>query len=877
MRPTKLFLLLLVTLTACSERASQQLVTGKWLERQAPYFPKRLPAQVAPTSAPAAQCKRDLFTVEGLRAEAQHYEALLEGGERPRGSWKHLQFADIPVAQARFLRTLGEQYGDLNHPENYDFSACRDVPCIVNTVYGANADIEGWVTYIWWLRMGSLISFKNKINDGTIVSGYTSTPREYVGTYNGIAYPLDHYLFDKDELYALWRIAEFMPAQYRALTNLKEVQRIPRGSLFMDVAGLPSRRGACGLAWSSGTILLQDGCLSFERPNLDRGDIYHSIPHEMSHMVDYLRSSDQGLFYFSREPFWINEGKWTLAEHLDTATGTVVQQWQTTLPPENFISGYARTNPMEHFADTLSYYRYNGAASSEKVPATTYNWVKSNIYEEQEFTVPGMYAYLRKFEEQDLTPRVFSAAMACFNDSSTFTSGPALAASAFSLATEDNLRRCLWQKRSELLSGVVEDVKLNDVDGCEMLRTPERVTGFRAEMDRWVQAQFAEHIQKALEDQHYFEQLAGFYQEMERASLPVQIYTDCYGESDERACYQQKIRDYLDRSVADSVANAQRLRIDLAKRFTDTFPFDLVRSQTLKTFQDFIAAQGTGLQDAGLALWNECKEGEVSNAQAPVSGPFSVGQGWMVSSQFNCLNSKIEERLTQVVSGMSLHGEQVSSEKEQRILRDVSRSSFVAELNSQYQAAREEELQQLQQATGGVVGIKARLMANFAWARPFSTSYSQQCREQALSSVAMNYHYLSLEQIRAQGQTACDQVLASPEWQTYLRAHPEFSVDFHVSRYVQGVRDWARAKSQACDRQYPARGYIAKLRKRGVRGRCFDSDWLAVSARLLAQAQTEYHFQLPPDAYNRMREEGNRVYRQVKGDLLGEVIPDIGI
>lgn len=845
------------------------VVTGSWFSHQLKNRQTRLPAQVSLETA-TPECKSDLFTVEELKREASFYEASLEGKTKLTGLWKHLNLEELPLAQARFFKALGNNFGDLNNPDGLDISMCQDAPCVINKVYNSTSEIEGWAIYLWWLKMGNIISFKNQIYKNSF---FDSTPN-IPGRYNGARYSLQDYLFSKDELYAFWKMSHYLPTQYKILTNLYEIQRIPRGATFEGKSAM-----ICGLAWGSGFVLLQDGCLQFDAGSkLERGSIYHLVQHEFSHIVDNFRSGkpEQYLYYSVNDP-WKSEGLWTEQEYLNTTTGATEKKWVSTLPGDKFVTSYAQINPLEHFAETLAFYRYNGEHTKKTIPPSTYDIVKKTIYDQSEYTPDGMQVYLQQQIERDLTSQIFEAAMNCYQMEQTENAGNALGVNELPTALSLAKRQCLYSKREELVEKSLAEVKLNTADGCSYLRTNDRVMQFKNGVRGWIGEQFKSHIEKALEDEKYFEQLGQFYRELASGIVPVQLMTECYREGDEKACYSQKIKDYIGQIVIDATTDKERLSADLERRFLESYKFEIVRAEMLKSYQDFVGTQLNLITESAAELWSHCLSGDVSNSQPPASGLFSVGTGWMVSSQYNCLNQEIGRSLEESVSQMSFNEEQVSSDKEKQILKDIASVSYLSELQSLFAAAKQVEFQELAQTAGTVESLRDYLLSDLSWIKAFESNVPQMCLVKAVSLFPSELRYHSRSELESLVKPACDAVRASSELREYEQKHPELKEEFHVQSYLKEVERFSKERASMCEEKHPAKGFFSKLRNRGRRSDCFNEGWEAKNSELMSKSQDSYGLRLSTASLERMDREGKKIRKRIKSDLMGEIIPDIGI
>src|SRR5690606_12112734 len=151
-------LLILGVVASCSRKQPESLLT-KWSHKVAKE--SSFDRVIASSSLKQQQCFKDIFDVQTLKKEVAELEKKYAGGEKVSGTWKHLDLSSLPIPQANFLKTYGDKIGDLKNPESIDYSGCEDVPCIYNRIYKKDNHVAGYVHYLWYLKLGNMLSADN--------------------------------------------------------------------------------------------------------------------------------------------------------------------------------------------------------------------------------------------------------------------------------------------------------------------------------------------------------------------------------------------------------------------------------------------------------------------------------------------------------------------------------------------------------------------------------------------------------------------------------------------------------------------------------------------------------------------------------------------
>lgn len=825
----------LALLAGCGPSKPSKVVTGAWLEGRQRFVPNR---QLASNTNP--KCRSELFTVDEVRREAQFYENQLSSQRRLTGRWRHLELSKLPVPQARFLTALGDNFGDLNLPERADVRSCQDAVCVVNAVYQSQDGLEGWVTYLWYLKMGNILTFKNHVY----------SQKERAGMYNGKAYPLKDYLYSRDELYAFWKMSHSLSTPFKTLPKLREIQRVPRTALFEGMSAT-----TCGLAWSNGYVQLNDGCLSFWGPGLERGFIYEGTTHELAHQIDYHFGETRAnrAQYYSQVGRWKEEGKWELREYFSAAENRTVREWVSGLKDEEFVRSYARTSPAEHFADTAAYFRHDGDTTKKKVPANIYAHLQSEVFEKQEYTSGGL---LLQFE-RDVVPLfsqdLFKLALDCEQNPGSGLQTAPLAADSFPFSVSESVRRCLAAGLRTAVDQALVEAKLNHVDGCKVLDNNTHAQSFRFGIQTRLTDQIVEHVKVARANLEHYKLLSAFYKDLESRAAPLQLATGCYGDRDEASCYESALSAHIDELLPRDLATGERMREDLRRMYLDANRFEVVQAEVRKVHLDFLRSQSAVIVSEARDLWDECLARGPENRETPQAGLFSVGQGFMVSGQFNCLNRKIPESVRRSITEMAFEGFAVTDAQESKLLYDLAVPSFVLELTRLYEAATLDELNRvLDVMTAERETIRRKLSADFSWAQELGRSIEASCIRMVFAELPRDLRYHEPRGVYNQfvGRLCVD-VLRSADFKNWLQ-EKRSSVEADVLRsFLEQYRVEANLRADQCIAKYPMSNAALRLLHKRKRDACYLDRWAEVESKAFEVAQAPYreHFSFTAGAF----------------------------
>ncbi len=807
MKRSNLFWVALLMLGACTKKSPELLIT-LWDKKAAPSERTLLRTLASSQN----QCMKDVFTVETLKAEVRELERRFTRGRPVSGRWKHIDLSTLPVAQGNFLKSFGRELGDLTNPQAIDFSSCTDVPCVFNRIYGKGDEVNGYVHYIWYLKFGHLLAADNKVPMQTSMSA---------GEFNGKAIPFSNYLFDEKELYAFWRLSYMLKAPHTTLRYLTQIQRIPRGELFEG-----ANAGACGLAYSSGFITLTDGCLTFDSYSQDNGWIYQAITHELSHQVDMEegRGSISG-FRSSRQDYVSLSGL-AMTEYVDAA-GKPQRGWQLA-PGAKVVSDYAKTNPTENFAESVAVFRIDGARAKEGLSNDHYGFVSRSYYQNREFTVPALMSSWIQENASEISEAVLKAVADCARPGASGRS-QYFRRGDFSTNVTANVLGCISERASQISAELRAKVAITTAQGCDTLATGGNRDSWNALVKDHLKTSFERHLVQGKEDPQYLGRLQEFMQDINNPTLARTAYLTCYQSPNESSCYAEELhKRTLERLGPLGLPEVEAQ--ELLRMYTNAHPYETIREDTVKLYQTFVQDNLEQIRVSAGESWNSCLAISHSDTASPTGRAFTVGDGYLISSFFNCLNAALPEAVLTTIRAFRVDERRVESASEEKFLTAEVRPHFVRIWRQLYDDAKVIEIQTaaqfLQQDQGET---RRKLLADLSWVKNVVDSQQilNDCKVQGFKVIGMTLLYNLPATVFGQfiEGVACHNIVSAGEFGAWLDSSQGQLRERAVANLDGLMLEYGHRIADECLRQFPNTNIINRLINRRSRDACFLSRW----------------------------------------------------
>ena len=761
---------------------------------------------------PFDKCLKDIFSVDILKAEIKELEKKQASGTKVTGKWKHFNLEDLPIPQANFLKTFGNSLGDLNNSDAFDYSTCNDVPCVFNKIYGQPESVAGYVHYLWYLKMGNYLAANNDVYGGSY--------REIVpGIYNGKPFTVSAYLWSEDELYGFWRLMRMMNAPHTELHSLTVIQRVPRGESF----GFKSSM-TCGLAWSHGIVTLQDGCLGVGTDEYP-GSFYESVLHELSHQVDYHEGSKLKKSYRSDSQDYLDISNFFLKEYKDES-GKTVRQWEHK-PGIKLVSDYAGTSPAENFAETIAFFRVDGSLTKENISNEHWEFTSKNYFSDKHFQKSELIQGWLLRQNSLLSQLAFEAVGNCSKVDQGFAS-TYFVGTDFESPLLPSMLNCLGAKAFEISREVQSKIKVSDPDGCRVLtdynKTEEWDPGFKSELLSLMN----KYLKELQADKNYFAKVQAFHDEIPNRTIANNAFLACSETENEERCYQQGMLKLVLEKIAPLNLPATHAN-DLAHLYAENHSIADTRQYLVGYYKSFVVSHKSQIDTEASEVWAKCEALPLSDEAAPSGMYFTIGDGYMISSIFNCLNSDFPDTSKTIVRNLAVGEIKVQHPKEEQILTQEVVPELQKSLLAIYLKKRDQEKSLAVEYVENDKGsLRKQLLSNFVWVKDVlnANNLNKDCQKLALSKVSFSLSY-QLRSIAFGGlvQESCKDVQLAPEYNSWLEESKSVFASKSVSGLEKRIVELATAQAKTCVSQYPIDSSLNRVKFKKERDACLLGEW----------------------------------------------------
>lgn len=868
MKNNKLFFLVLIAFAGCSKKVPHTLAE-RWEKKHKPSEISFLQRKLASSSQNA--CMKDAFTSDVLKEEVIELENKYPKSQSISGSWKHLDLSTLPVPQANFLKQFGNKIGDLGNADSIDYSSCQDVPCIINKVYGTPDSVAGYVHYIWFLRTNQYLAANNLVprekelpNSSRVDPEGSKAP----GEYNGKQFPMESFLFKESELYGFWRLSHMIKSPHTTLDKLREIHRIPRGEKFIAPALVQS----CGLAYSQGWILLTDGCLWFEDKNPDKGWFYQAVAHELSHQVDFQEGRGSQKFYRSHRQDYLDITGLFEEEYIDDK-GVLVKKWKLK-DNARIISDYGKNSPQESFAEDLAMFRVEAQKARSNITTEHFNFVSQNYYQSQSFENEYLIQNWIKQNTAETERAVLKVVMDC-NTNSTGVRSAYFSSSELGGQILPSELYCYGRGGEEISQLIRAKVLMEEAEGCNILKESTLKNSWNSEVKKLLVRSFQKYLDELRKDKDYLARIQNFYANVEDTTIATNSYLECYGDSEEESCFNSQIKKVAE-AEAQSLKLPPDMTTDMSEMYVSHHSFSNTKDRTIKFYQNLVRSNSEMLSEDAASLWNGCASQTPDDSQSPHGKNFQIGNGYMISSQYNCLNENIQEAVKGFVRNINVEGFKIQHPKEEVLLIKLALPEMTTGLKAIYEENRtKEKKESVEYAFSDEGKIRSTLLSDLSWVRRGQRDREVQdaCFKMSLKQISYRPRYhlkneLFSEFIKTE---VCSNLEETKEFKD-LRAKEDL-IQKLLDRSEMKLTEQAALRAKQCLDKFPMGNIFNKIRYRLSRESCLEDNWSELENKVVSEMMQDPGVETTKLKEIEFRERLDSVRKKVQKDAIKSYFP----
>lgn len=581
--PFLIFLVILIGLYVAEERIFKKPWESNNLSQLESYF------SVSGKRAMASQnrgrnrveCAKDRYTLSQIQEDINTHlrenkldEPYESRGDRDR-SWRGISLDGISKGHVRYFFDSSRIL-----TSRIDVSGCRTAPCVFNTVYRKDEDdIIGYAAFLFFLKTGYSLS------------GIRDTPRNY--DYSQI--PLSSFYFKSREIYYLW---EWMLKIHPSLLNIPSVKiyRNPHG--YGNIAGQAFYRNR-----RASVVMFDQGW---------RG--IGTLSHEFGHVYDFIHDiSDRRRFRgFSG---------WHIREYYNR-NGRLVRQWQTRESEhgyDGFVTSYARTDPGEDFAESVSEYFDRPKRLQDCCPKK-FNYLKEHVFNREDYTTQGRREFFRSELLSYTQDHWESLFVNCERDANIVDRSKERISFSFDAPARENFLTtgiqftelsCFESKISQGISKWISELKYNEFDACDFfdreglatLQYWDRVVNDETVYRPWVQklVDTRGEREKVIAIQNFQNQIS---EKLDLGELVIQ----CFNEDNPSECFDKAVRDYARSVVEDeTVLNEDTVESELERFFAEN-TYEKIYQETVVRVRNITQISPDEMKVSAESIISDCSK-----------------------------------------------------------------------------------------------------------------------------------------------------------------------------------------------------------------------------------------------------------------------------
>ena len=241
--------------------------------------------------------------------------------------------------------------------------------------------------------------------------------------------------------------------------------------------------------------------------------------------------------------------------------------------------------------------------------------------------------------------------------------------------------------------------------------------------------------------------------------------------------------------------------------------------------------------------WDKCDAIPVSDEAPPKGRDFSVGDGYMVSSLFNCLNTNFNETANLIVQSLAVGNIKVQHPKEEQMLRLEVVPELQKSLMVIYASKKEVEKKSITSYIEKDLGeLRKKMLSDFVWVKDVlnTDGLKKDCKKLALVKIDFEPMYQMKNQVfEGLIEDTCKDIHTAPQYNTWLEDSKSVFADKSIAGLEKRIVELAQTKAQGCLAQYPISTSLSRIKFKTEREACLLGDWSKIEASAIQEFESD--------------------------------------
>ena len=396
---------------------------------------------------------------------------------------------------------------------------------------------------------------------------------------------------------------------------------------------------------------------------------------------------------------------------------------------------------------------------------------------------------------------------------------------------------CLGSRASEISNLINARALIQEPEACRSFI----LTGGKETWEKLSRKELSAYLGRFLKelenDKDYIARINTFYDQLTDKESARMAYLNCYGQAEEQVCYDTELNKLM-------TEKALVLRLpeshtqELVELYSTYHPYSSVKEESGSLYLNFVEANRAAIRMEARALFKSCLDLPHSDDVPPRDVLFKMGEGYLISSVYNCLSERIPESIKNIERKIAVGEMKIEHPSEEIILTKEIRPLLKYELETIYEENTREEKALATAQSGRIKNdVRSSLLANFEWVSDVldSKKIADACRSVALARIDFLPVYHLKKDLFSElvSNSICINMESTPEYSNYLESSKTTLIKKSQDSMETRLTELAQKRATACVKQFPVDTNLNRVKFKKDRDACLVDLWPAMEAEVL--------------------------------------------